>query len=175
MDNNDNNNLVPISRPLYRRRQSLMSRLGNFSSFLNDSDEDEVLVEQRNLISNLRTNTSESSLETIERLSNNLKKEEKEKRELKKYKESYKKMVSDIPRYIIKHICSHNKCSICLEEGIDFDNIYVITGCFHIFHEKCIKESQHFNFRCPLCRNNLRNSFYKKVQLNISDMGIDNF
>ena len=177
MDNNSSN-LVPISRTLRTSRQSLISRLSNFSSLLDDDDE-ELPAEQSQIISNIKASISSSSLEAIDtyvkRLTTSLKKANKEKKELEKYKENYEKMVNYIPRYIIKHISSNNKCSICLEENVNFDSIYVITPCFHIFHEKCIKESQNFNFSCPLCRNNLKHSFYKKIKFSLSDIGTDNF
>ena len=81
--------------------------------------------------------------------------------------------MENIPLNVIKNIMGDDKCSICLENSCNFDNNFVITSCFHIFHEKCLLESRQFNFKCPLCRNYLKHSFYKKFQLSIVTKGID--
>ena len=42
------------------------------------------------------------------------------------------------------------ECSICYDL-IDPENEY-ITGCNHIFHEKCIGRWFQYSHKCPMCR-----------------------
>lgn len=178
LDNNNNNNNNPPSINIVRRRRPplfnrrLLLNPINFDDFdLSSEDENESRTSQ--LVLRLR-NRSEVS-EDLEELERVMRQNKKEKKELKIFKKNYKKMIDNIPNKIIKELISENKCSICLEDNIQFDQTYIITSCFHIFHNNCLQESQNFNKKCPLCRNNLTNSYYKKINFNIIDKGSDIF
>ena len=47
-----------------------------------------------------------------------------------------------------------NKCSICLEEYIENNNI-IKLNCEHQYHKECIKEWLKINNNCPQCRKNI--------------------
>ena len=47
-----------------------------------------------------------------------------------------------------------NKCSICLEEYIENNNI-IKLNCEHQYHKECIKEWLNINRNCPQCRKNI--------------------
>ena len=47
-----------------------------------------------------------------------------------------------------------NKCSICLEEYIENNNI-IKLNCEHQYHKECIKEWFKINNNCPQCRKNI--------------------
>jgi len=47
-----------------------------------------------------------------------------------------------------------NKCSICLEEYIENNDI-IKLNCDHQYHKECIKEWLKINNNCPHCRKNI--------------------
>lgn len=91
---------------------------------------------------------------------------------LEKYKENYLKTVKNIPLHLVKEKIINNKCSICLENENKIGENYVLTVCFHTFHEDCLIQAVNINNKCPLCRTELKHSFYKKIQIDISDKEI---
>ena len=185
-NNNSNNNVVEndnrvmmnrILRSDFRRRPPLRRRLLDigFSNPFEPEDE-EINRERRDLVRGLRDRFSHMNIEEdIANINNTFEKHRKEKKELVGYKKNYKKMMKGIPNLIVKKLVSDNKCSICLEDSVNFEENYLITSCFHVFHEKCIKESNTFSKRCPLCRGDLSNTFCKKIKMDINDKGVEEF
>ena len=96
-------------------------------------------------------------------------------KKLVNFKDNYLKTIENIPIDIIKEKISTNKCSICLEDKTKIGDNIILTSCFHVFHEKCLNESMRINSKCPLCRFNLKQSFYKKIEVNITCKDIGSF
>ena len=44
------------------------------------------------------------------------------------------------------------RCTICLEDFVQFDKI-INLSCLHMFHDKCIKTWLENNNHCPICKN----------------------
>ena len=153
-------------RPPILRNNLILPSINNLIYSIDFSDDEEKHEEILNNI---------PILSQRERAADILTENRKEKKELKFYKHNYRKMMDNIPMNIIKQIVRKDRCSICLNENVEFNENYVITSCFHTFHEKCLKESQNFNDTCPLCRTNLKNSYYKKFQINVLSKGTDSF
>ena len=160
-----------------RRRNALIlpninNYLYDFENNIVDSDEEK----ETDVVNRIKNRLSTSILSTnpeVDDLEELLAENRKKKLELKHYKHNYQKLMENIPLNVIKKIMGDDKCSICLENSCNFDNNFVITSCFHTFHEKCLLESRQINFKCPLCRNNLKHSFYKKFQLSIVTKGVE--
>ena len=49
---------------------------------------------------------------------------------------------------------SEETCSICLNNYIEDDNIYILEACNHKFHTKCIVNWFRHASSCPCCRDN---------------------
>lgn len=159
----------PLRRPLLLSNSILYS-----NPFGSDNEQDNR--DRSELISNLRTRFSHMNIEEdINNVNSIFDRHKKEKKKLEKFKKNYKKLIDKMPLKMLEDIVKNNKCSICLEEKVDFEVKYLVTSCFHMFHEKCLQEAQNFNKRCPMCRTDLHNSFYKKVQLKLEDKGVGEF
>jgi len=51
----------------------------------------------------------------------------------------------------IQDLCCYC-CMICYEEYVDDDDVLQIKSCNHSFHQDCMKQWLHHQFRCPICR-----------------------
>jgi hypothetical protein len=162
---NNNNNIIPTRPPIIPRRwgRLLPSISNNVFDFNDNNDDDDDDDDDRELLSNLEGNNDY----VLTQLREKLDKDKKELKELRLYKKNFSKMINNIPNYVSKDIVKNNKCSICLEENYTFEKDYIITSCFHVFHEECLKNSFRFNIKCPICRGSLENTFYKKFQIEI--------
>ena len=148
----------PIRPPILHRPRRFQLPSINFNSIdFDDSSDDELL-------SHFANNES-----TMTELREKFKENKKKMKELEEYKKNYKNMIEKLPNHVLKKLVENNKCSICMEDKIDFENTYIITSCFHVFHERCIKQAQQFNKTCPICRGNLKNTYYKKFELEIKN------
>lgn len=152
---------------IFRRRPPLLRRVSIIPGF--DFEEPEPENELVNRIRTRLSSNSNSNDSEISELENLLKENRKQKSELERYKRNYRNMMDNIPKNVVKNLVKRDRmCSICLEDSSEFDTNYILTSCFHIFHEKCIKESHSsLSTRCPLCRHDLKFSFYKKFQIDV--------
>ena len=95
---------------------------------------------------------------------------------LKRFKQNYSKTINKLPIKFIKEKITENSCSICLEDKTKIGENFIITTCFHVFHEECLKKSiMQNNSKCPLCRFELKQSFNKIVQININCKDVCSF
>ena len=71
-------------------------------------------------------------------------------------------LITDI--YTKKFEIFMNKCPICLDNFTENKSTIIISGCLHIFHEKCLcvlaekidlNKNIFAQYTCPTCRNNL--------------------
>lgn len=181
MSNNEDNSestdiMNRFIRGDLRRRRPPLRRSLLLPLYQNPFNSEEEDNDRRELITNLRRRYTDVNIEEdINSINSIFDKYKKEKKELEKYKNNYERLMKYIPSIVSKDIIKNNKCAICLDDKINFEEVYYITSCFHIFHEKCIKEAQNFNKRCPICRTDLRSSYYKKVKLSLDDRGVDEF
>lgn len=154
------------------KRDNLLNNLSN--KLENDND----LKELSNLVQDIDKNHY-IKLEEEECKNNNLKREIKNLKEhnknLNKFKTNYKHTITKLPTEIIKEKISNNKCSICLEDKTKIGKNILLTSCFHVFHEECLKESMKTTSKCPLCRFDLNQSFYKEIQIDISFKDVSSF
>lgn len=158
------------------RRRPPITILPNINFDLNfdiDSDEEEHNQIITRFKSRLNITNDDNDILELQELLNESR---TRKNQLNKLKDNYKIIIEKIPSYIIKDVIKNDCCSICLENKINFEEKYVITCCFHVFHEKCLKEScNRLTKLCPMCRTNLRGTFFKKFQLNIESKDIEEF
>ena len=178
---NDNEEDPPSVIPsvIRRRFRPPMRRPSILPSLLYrpiDFDFDNLSHPHSQIVDRLRAKYSDDN--DIEELDTVLETQSKKNKELEIYKTNYQQMMQKIPTSVIKDIMTKNesKCSVCLDDHKDiFNETFIITSCFHLFHEKCLTRSFSFNKKCPLCRSNLKNTYYKKFQINIINKDISTF
>ncbi|EDV22604.1 uncharacterized protein TRIADDRAFT_59008 [Trichoplax adhaerens] len=62
-------------------------------------------------------------------------------------------------------------CPICLETFLSGEDIR-ITPCQHEFHKKCVDLWFEENYTCPLCKSNILEKVFKKLQIERTTNGV---
>jgi hypothetical protein len=58
---------------------------------------------------------------------------------------------------------NREECSICMENDIFTHNSWVKLGCSHFFHRHCILIWIHNRPTCPICRENVHQSYREYI------------